>query len=46
MYSWSAATTTQSVDTNAVWVDAGQMMTTRTSDTQTQKAHKTHKSVV
>ena len=24
------------LDTNAVWVDAGQMMTTRTSDTQTQ----------
>ena len=24
------------LDTNAVWVDARQMMTTRTSDTQTQ----------
>ena len=31
------------LDTNAVWVDARQMMTTRTSDTQTLKqAHKTH----
>merc|ERR1712086_821390 len=36
MYVGRRRTVRLGLDTNAVWVDAGQMMTTRTSNTQTQ----------